>query len=197
MTFKHLSENPRQQARAWNIALGVPGFRYADLNRVRRLEALDRAFLEWLRGEDAGLASTFETWRAEGGLEKLAESKLLMEAAPHLGRFVARLFHVEAEHEALCARVRADQVLFKWKRTFVERRVFKDPPTAPEELSRLDPAAVESAYREVVDARMTDAALSADPERELAEVTMALLEAPPSGRGGTEEAMAAVRAWTR
>jgi hypothetical protein len=37
MTFKHLSENPRQQARAWNIALGVPGFRYAGLNRVRRL----------------------------------------------------------------------------------------------------------------------------------------------------------------
>jgi hypothetical protein len=54
MTFKHLSENPRQQARAWNIALGVPGFRYADLNRVRRLESLDRAFLESLRAEDAG-----------------------------------------------------------------------------------------------------------------------------------------------
>src|SRR5207247_5731237 len=161
-----------------------------------RLQALDRAFLESLRVENAGLASALEAWRAEGGLEKLEESKLLIAVAPHLGRFVARLFHVEAEHEALCARVRADQVLFKWKRTFVERRVFKDPPTA-QELSALDPAAVESAYREVVDARMTDAALSADPERELAEVTMALLEAPPSGRGGTEEAMAAVRAWTR
>ena len=45
MTFKHLSENLKQQARGWNIALGVSGFRYADLNRVRRLEALDRAFL--------------------------------------------------------------------------------------------------------------------------------------------------------
>src|SRR5947208_4382 len=110
MTFKHLSENPRQQARAWNIALGVPGFRYADLNRVRRLEALDRAFLESLRGEDTGLGS---------------------------------------------------------------------------------------AFGEVGAARMPDAALSADPERELAEVTMALLEAPASGRGGTEEPMAAVLAWTR
>ena len=46
MTFKHLTENPREQARAWNIPLGVPGFRYADLNRVRRLEALDRAVSE-------------------------------------------------------------------------------------------------------------------------------------------------------
>src|SRR2546427_4041374 len=50
MPLKHLSETPRQQARAWNIPLGVPGFRYADLNRVRRLEALDRAFLESLCG---------------------------------------------------------------------------------------------------------------------------------------------------
>src|SRR2546425_446089 len=119
MTFKHLSENPRQQARAWNIALGVPGFRYADLTGVRGLGALDRAFLEWLRGEDAGLASAFETWRADGGLEELAESKLLMEVAPHLGRFVARLFHVESEHEALCARVRADQVLFQDRKSVV------------------------------------------------------------------------------
>src|SRR6185295_9206994 len=125
MTFKHLSENPRQQARAWNIALGVPGFRYADLNRVRRLESLDRAFLESLRAEDAGLASALEAWRADGGLEKLEESKLLMAVAPHLGRFVARLFHVEAEHEALCARVRGDQLLSQWKKNFVERRVFK------------------------------------------------------------------------
>src|SRR6266571_4038133 len=79
MTFKHLSENPRQQARAWNIALGVPGFRYADLNRVRRLEALDRAFLESLRGEGSGLASAFETWR--GGRAREARGV----EAPHGG----------------------------------------------------------------------------------------------------------------
>src|SRR5438445_451686 len=39
MTFKHLSENLHEQARPWNIRLGIEGFRYADLNRVRRLEA--------------------------------------------------------------------------------------------------------------------------------------------------------------
>src|SRR3989442_14066189 len=103
MTFKPLSETPRQQARAWNIALGVPGFRYADLNRVRRLEALDRAFLESLRGEDTGLGSAFETWRAGGGVEKLAETKPLMAVAPHLGRFVASRFHLRPRPQAPCA----------------------------------------------------------------------------------------------
>ena len=45
MALTHLPENPRQEARAWNLQLGVPGFKFADLNRVRRLEALDAAFL--------------------------------------------------------------------------------------------------------------------------------------------------------
>ena len=49
MALKHLPENPRQEARAWNLQLGVPGFKYADLNRVRSLEALDKAFLSDLR----------------------------------------------------------------------------------------------------------------------------------------------------
>src|SRR5689334_21271580 len=139
MTFQHLGDNPRQQARGWNIPLGVAGFRYADLNRVRRLEALDQAFLDLLRREDAGLAVALEAYRAKNDLAPLDESKLLMAAARHLGRFVARLFHVEAEYEALCSRVRGDEVIAAWKRGFVERRVLKDAPR-PDELAALDPA---------------------------------------------------------
>ena len=168
MTFKHLSENPRDKARAWNIPLGVAGFRYADLNRVRRLESLDRAFLEELRAEDSALADQLVAYRATPPTDRLEESTLLMAIAPSLGRFVARLFHVENEHEALCASVRGDQLISQWKKQFVERRVFKAPPDA-DELARMDPADLESRYREVVDDFMTDAGLSADPEREMAE----------------------------
>src|SRR5215813_5346335 len=101
MTFQHLSENPRNEARAWNVPLGVPGFRYADLNRVRRLEALDSAFLQSLRAEDGPLAAEFEAYRAGAPVEKLAESKLVMRVAPSVARFLARLFRVDVEHEAL------------------------------------------------------------------------------------------------
>jgi hypothetical protein len=130
MTFQHLADNPRDKARTWNIALGVPGFRYADLNRVRRLEALDRAFLAALDETQPGLTAELIAYRAGAPLPKLDESKLLMRVAPVLGRFLARLFGVETEHEALCARVRADQVLSLWRRAFLERRVFKEAPTA-------------------------------------------------------------------
>ena len=99
---------------------------------MRRLEALDRAFRALLRADDPALALALDAYRGGSSLEKLDEAKLIMAVAPHLGRFVARLFHVEAEHEALCARVKADQLLSHWKRNFVERRVFKDPPTPAE-----------------------------------------------------------------
>ncbi|HEX6738720.1 MAG TPA: hypothetical protein VF310_10625, partial [Vicinamibacteria bacterium] len=128
MTFQHLPENPRDKARTWNIPLGVAGFRYADLNRVRRLEALDRAFLAAIHEEDPALADELRAWRDGAPLEKLEESRLLMRLAPVLGRFLARLFGIDAEHEALCARVRADHLLSQWKRNYVERRVFKGPP---------------------------------------------------------------------
>ena len=196
MTFKHLAENPREQTRAWNLRLGVEDFRYADLNRVRRLEALDRAFLKALGEADAPLRVAFEAWRSRGSLAKLEESELLMRAAPHLARFLARLFHLEPEHEALNQRVKADEILFDWKKKVVERRVFKQPPS-PEELQRTDPAATESSYREIVDAVMPDAALSSDPERELAVVTMTLVEQTEKGVAEAASRLEAVLAWTR
>jgi len=196
MTFQHLSENPRDKARGWNIPLGVPGFRYADLNRVRRLEALDSAFQAALRADDPALADALSAYRGGAPLEKLEEAKLLMAAGPHLGRFVARLFHVEAEHETLCARVKADQLLSQWKKTFVERRVFKDAPSAAE-IDAMDPDVLESAYRAVVDTLQPDASLSADPERELAEVTAAVQRAVGEKQEGADEQLATVSSWIR
>ena len=202
MALRHLPENPRQQARAWNLQLGVPGFKYADLNRVRRVEALDRAFIAELRGSDPALAEDLVRYRDSGGRDRdrLDESRLLIRTAPHVGNFIARLFHIEKEHNDLCERVRADQVVFKWKRNFVERYVLKNPPTA-EELARIDPVDLEFGYREVIDELMPDASLTSDPERELAVVSTTLLDAvedgssSPETREAAQAKLARVQAW--
>jgi NADPH-dependent glutamate synthase beta subunit-like oxidoreductase/NAD(P)H-flavin reductase len=203
MALKHLPENLRQEARAWNLQLGVPGFKYADLNRVRRIEALDKAFLQALREADPELASEFEGYRSAGGtgLERLQESELLMRVAPHVGAFIARLFRIEADYDALCAEVRGDQIVFDWKRQFVERAVLKDR-NASEAVAAQDPVELEFAYREVVDAVMPDAALTADPERELAVVTTTLQRtidtaAQPAARAQAQQQLAALEAWVR
>ncbi len=70
MALRHLPENPRQQARAWNLQLGVPGFKNADQNRVRRVEALDRAFIAELRGSDSALAEDLIRYRDSGGKDR-------------------------------------------------------------------------------------------------------------------------------
>jgi len=203
MALTHLPENPRHEARAWNLQLGVPGFKYADLNRVRRLEALDRAFLDTLRATDPTLAADFEAYRSADGKdrERLQESELLIKVAPHLGAFIARLFHIHDAHSALCARVRADQGVFEWKRQFIERNILKNLPSA-EAIAQMDPVELEVAYREVVDALMPDAALTADPERELAAVTTALqgtidTSSDAAARAVAKARLAAVEAWVR
>ncbi|MFI5395769.1 MAG: FAD-dependent oxidoreductase [Candidatus Binatia bacterium] len=203
MALKHLPENLREEARAWNLQLGVPGFKYADLNRVRRLEALDKAFLQALHEADPALAAEFAGYRnANGsGFERLQESELLIRVAPHVGAFIARLFHSEADHDALCERVRADQIVFDWKRQFVERAVLKNM-SAAEALTQMDPVELEFAYREVVDAVMPDATLTSDPERELAVITTTLqntIDTTPdaAARAQAQRHLAAVEAWVR
>ncbi|HVN87402.1 MAG TPA: FAD-dependent oxidoreductase [Candidatus Binatia bacterium] len=203
MALKHLPENTREESRAWNLQLGVPRFKYADLNRVRRIEALDAAFLLSLRDADAALAAEFIRYRDAGerGWERLQESELLMRVAPHVAAFIARLFNIEADYDALCERVRADQSVFEWKRQVIERGLLKQPPNV-DEVARLDPIELEFAYREVVATVMPDATLIADPERELAVVTLALQAKLDAARDVPERAtvstqLAAVEAWTR
>jgi NADPH-dependent glutamate synthase beta subunit-like oxidoreductase/NAD(P)H-flavin reductase len=203
MALKHLPQNLREEARAWNLQLGIPGFKYADLNRVRRLEALDKAFLQTLHESDPALAAEFERYRnaSGGGVERLQESELLIRVAPHVGAFIARLFHIEADHDVLCERVRADQIIFDWKRQFVERAVLKNM-SAAEALTQMDPVELEFAYREVVDEVMPDAAWTSDPERELAVVTTTLqktIDTTPDAalRVQAQQQLAAVEAWVR
>src|SRR5574341_342807 len=176
MALKHLPENTREEARAWNLQLGVPGFKYADLNRVRRLEALDKAFVQTLQETEPELAARFQRYRDTNGadIERLHESELLIQVAPHVGAFVARLFQIGDAHAALCERLRGDQVVFEWKRQFIERRVLKSTAPSAAALAQMDPVELEFAYREVVDAVLPDGRLTSDPERELAVVTTTL-----------------------
>ncbi|MBI3653196.1 MAG: FAD-dependent oxidoreductase [Acidobacteria bacterium] len=192
MALKHLFENNRGEARAWNLQLGIAGFKYADLNRVRRLEALDRAFLKYLEESDAPLAAAFTRYRqaAGKGYAKLPESELLIRVAPHLDDFIARLFKIENEYQALCERVRNEQVLFHWKQQFLEKRLLKNPPTT-ETLLQIDTVELEFAFREIVHQLRLDVSLTADPERELAVAHTLLQEQVKSA--DTPEAQALVQ----
>src|SRR5687768_10916920 len=98
MNNVHLPSSSRSMATAWNFPLGVEGFRYADLNRVRRLMALDLVFRGDLRRAGPGLADRYEQSRQQFDMGAGKEdTQLLIDVAAHLDSFIARLFHVEKE----------------------------------------------------------------------------------------------------
>src|SRR5262245_41566149 len=110
-----------------NFSLGIEGFRYADLYEPLKLAELDGRFREALRGEDAELAKKFEAYRAGDTLSPPDESELLIAVARPLGRFIAKLFRVEKENQALIDRAAREDVIFRMK-TFIARRAIKKYP---------------------------------------------------------------------
>ncbi|MDQ2970971.1 MAG: hypothetical protein M3R34_07520, partial [Acidobacteriota bacterium] len=109
-----------------DFPLGVPGFRYQDLHREERLADLDSAFLAALAAEDPALADRLAAYRREpAAFDPLSRSKLLVDAARPLGRFVAALFGIEREWQAQIEVARPEAVLFRFRRDFLQRRALK------------------------------------------------------------------------
>ena len=205
-TYVHLPVNYRTEAKKWNFPLGVEGFRFADLNRVRRLAALDEVFVGWLKEEDPVFGERFAAWRKKRGegYEDTEQSAILIEAAPYVGRFIARLFHIEEAYEGLRRKYRDEAVIYRWKRKFLDREILKAPPS-PEELTVARIEEVEFDYREIVEDLFPGDDLAEDPERELAEVTMGVIERLERARkegdatAAAREArrLALIKGWTR
>ncbi|MBI3269316.1 MAG: hypothetical protein HYZ53_09865 [Planctomycetes bacterium] len=71
--------------------------------------------------------------------DPVAESRLLVRVAGQLGRFLARLFRIEAEHEAMLQRAEREKDLLRFRKDLVARRVPKEVHAAEvPELPALD-----------------------------------------------------------
>src|ERR1044071_1425264 len=168
-------EPSRQFSPNSDFPLGVEGFTYGDLHRPARLRALAEAFYAEVSREDAALHATLMEYVASRG-ESLkgtrAESELLIAAAPHLSRFVARLFRVEEERERLAESIRAQDPVFQFKH-FVQRRATKSFPA--ERAAGVDLDAADAALERLRHAAFADT-LGDDRELGVARMTVRLLE---------------------
>jgi len=115
-----------------NPPLGIPGFVYADLYDVPRLEALAVEFDRFAAIRDSGLFGRFEAYRqamvagaAHGGLTTPVESELLIQVGRELGVFLTKLFAIEPEAELLRARTARDTEVSRFKKELVIKRVMK------------------------------------------------------------------------
>ncbi len=99
------------------------GLAFEDLYDPAGLERLDGEFVSALAEADAGLAARLAAARANpAALAYKEEADLLIAVAPHLDRFVARLFGIEEEWQDLVEGHHRLAPLFRVKRKFVQRR---------------------------------------------------------------------------
>jgi NADPH-dependent glutamate synthase beta subunit-like oxidoreductase/NAD(P)H-flavin reductase len=99
------------------------GLAFADLYSPEGARRLDALFLAALQEADAPLADRLRIAReAPDKLARKDESTLLIEVAPHVEDFLARLFGIEPEVRALQAQHHALAPLFAVKRQFVQRK---------------------------------------------------------------------------
>jgi NADPH-dependent glutamate synthase beta subunit-like oxidoreductase/NAD(P)H-flavin reductase len=118
---------------------GIPGFRYSDLHDPDRLKDLAEVFHAGVEKTDPAL---HEAWREltsrPDSVPPREVSALLVRMAPHLSRFLARLFGVEAEAASFVAATRAEDPVFRFKVDFLRRRVQRN--LRPEHLPGFDRA---------------------------------------------------------
>ncbi len=104
-------------------ALGIAGFTFADLHQPGRLRALYNLFCESVRRIEPDLWAQWEAHRLNPtALGPIERSNLIVAVAPHVSRFVTRLFGIGPEAEAMIAATRAYDDLFRFKIDFVRRR---------------------------------------------------------------------------
>jgi NADPH-dependent glutamate synthase beta subunit-like oxidoreductase/NAD(P)H-flavin reductase len=157
-----------------DFQLGLADFNYSDLYKPERLRQLSAIFYSELRLADASLHADLMAYtKARGANLKgtRAESDLLIAAAPHLSRFVARLFNVEAERAAHAEQITAQDAIFQFK-TFIMRRALKR--VLPEKALTIDADQIHDALESFRRAAFPDT-LKTDAELGLARMTTKLL----------------------
>ena len=104
-------------------ALGIAGFTFASLHQPRHLQALYELFCDEVRRVEPQLWAEWEAHRQSPTvLGPVARSNLIVAMAPHVSRFLTRLFSIGDEAEAMVAQTKAYDNLFRFKIDFVRRR---------------------------------------------------------------------------
>jgi NADPH-dependent glutamate synthase beta subunit-like oxidoreductase/NAD(P)H-flavin reductase len=169
--------------------LGIAGYTFADLHDCERLASLYDRFCEQVEADDEKLWREWDDYRRNPDAPRapIALSNLIIAMAPHLSRFVERLFQVGPSARGIADATRAQDDLFRFKVDFVRRRVLplvKDHASVA--ASREDDAIV----NEMVRGRD-----GSDLELAIARAGCALLDREKTGKAAVASQMDALKRW--
>jgi len=175
-----------------------PGFglQFPDLYRRDGLVRLDAAFVDFVRTAAPDTAEKLAAARASVP-EAKTESALILELAPHLERFIARLFGIADEVLALDRRHDELAPLYEIKRKFVQRQAVSK--IKPPEAATVDGMALEAELKALFGGRFDELTFAtqvstwlADEAANADKITLALRYAAwalqtPQGRAHTHD----------
>lgn len=107
------------------IELGISGVEYDDLHRPAGLKKLFQIFREELKKSAPDIFVRYENYLSGTETPPLAESQILVDVAPHVSMFLARLFRIEENVASLRLTDLAQKPIHLFKRDFVQRRALK------------------------------------------------------------------------
>ncbi|MBL8532716.1 MAG: FAD-dependent oxidoreductase [Betaproteobacteria bacterium] len=137
-----------------SLSLGY-GLSLPDLYYREGLARVDRAFVEAVAADDPSLAFRLAEARIDATeLAPKAEAALLLELAPFVEDFVARLFGIGAEVQALASRHHALAPLYAVKRLFVQRKAMNR--VKPDDAQGIDGPALEKELAEAMGTPFTE-----------------------------------------
>ncbi len=135
------------------------GLGFTELYETEGLARVDAAFLDRLGAADADLRARLDAARAAPeSLDAKESAALIVDLAPRLEAFVAELFGIEREAEALAERHGALADLYRCKRLFVQRRAVKAARGA--EVEAFDGPALEAALEAAFGEPVTERAFA-------------------------------------
>ncbi|NNE68309.1 MAG: FAD-dependent oxidoreductase [Pyrinomonadaceae bacterium] len=159
----------------FDFPLGVEGFTFGDLFDAVRLGDLTAAFYSYIEKEEPVVAEALKKYtdlRGEG-YERKVESKILTDSAPFLSRFVAKLFDIEKQQQALEREITKNDPLWKYK-FFVQRRAIRK--YKPDQLSAFDLSKLKNAIKDLRNTAF-DESLVHDEELAVAAIVSRLVDA--------------------
>ena len=125
------------------------GISFNDLYDRDGLLRIDAAFLDFLGESDATLREQLKAARLiPAELSGKVQSELLIAMAPHLEDFLARLFGIEKQVQALAERHHELAPLYSCKRLFVQRRAMTK--VKPGEAATIDGPSLEAQLEEFI-----------------------------------------------
>lgn len=160
------------------LQLAIPGFTYFDLYQPEKLAELHSVFLSELLVRNSSLHNRWLEYSANGGngITPVEISQILVDMAPYVGSFVAKLFGIEKSRKAGMDLAAREKVIFKFKQDILQRQAIKKYPSLEKCLAVAPLDELKEFYVTTLKTHFADNFISYDDELATAMMAETLLE---------------------